>query len=240
MNVAARIGMWSGGTKMPTARDYVRDGLIAMWDGIENAGYGTHDPNATVWKDLSGNGYDLIGLFSWAQNASSSSDTIANPFLDYIKDHFLDSGFSVCVNLIVSVPRYNRGVYNILTDGIDGTFAIRSDKNAVAENETQIMYWMPRTGSQRIILGRGGIDYELSIYQIFDNFKSKTILNNLNRVMPANYGTKSTPYVGNVTSANFVFTPGIKIHNLYFYERPLSDAEIAANYAIDKARFGLT
>ena len=45
---------------MPTARDYVQDGLIAMWDGIENAGWGVHDPNATTWKDLTGNGNDLI------------------------------------------------------------------------------------------------------------------------------------------------------------------------------------
>lgn len=43
----------------PTARDYIQDGLVAMWDGIENAGWGIHDPNATVWKDLSGNGYDI-------------------------------------------------------------------------------------------------------------------------------------------------------------------------------------
>ena len=31
---------------------YVRDGLIACWDGIENAGVGTHDAGATVWKDI--------------------------------------------------------------------------------------------------------------------------------------------------------------------------------------------
>lgn len=35
-----------------TAKDYVQDGLVAMWDGIENAGWGVHDSNATVWKDL--------------------------------------------------------------------------------------------------------------------------------------------------------------------------------------------
>lgn len=33
---------------------YVQSGLIAQWDGIDNAGTGTHDPNATVWKDLKG------------------------------------------------------------------------------------------------------------------------------------------------------------------------------------------
>lgn len=38
----------------PTARDYIQDGLVAMWDGIENAGWGIHDPNATTWIDLIG------------------------------------------------------------------------------------------------------------------------------------------------------------------------------------------
>ena len=37
-----------------TSASYVQDGLIAQWDGIDNAGTGTHDPNATVWKDLKG------------------------------------------------------------------------------------------------------------------------------------------------------------------------------------------
>ena len=35
-----------------TARSYVQDGLVAMWDGIENAGWGVHDNNATNWVDL--------------------------------------------------------------------------------------------------------------------------------------------------------------------------------------------
>ena len=46
----------------PTARDYIQDGLVAMWDGIENAGWGIHDPNATTWKDLVGdNDITLVG-----------------------------------------------------------------------------------------------------------------------------------------------------------------------------------
>ena len=55
--LAARnsIGMKSGGAKVPTAADYVQTGLVAMWDGIENAGWGVHDSNATAWKDLIGN-----------------------------------------------------------------------------------------------------------------------------------------------------------------------------------------
>ena len=57
MMIGARTAAWakSGGWVNP----YVPDGLVAMWDGEWNAGGGVHDPNATVWKDLSGNGYDM-------------------------------------------------------------------------------------------------------------------------------------------------------------------------------------
>ena len=37
-----------------TARDYVQNGLIAMWDGIENAGWGIHVDSLSQWNDLIG------------------------------------------------------------------------------------------------------------------------------------------------------------------------------------------
>ena len=49
-----------------SAGTYVQDGLVAQYDGIENAGAGTYDANATTWKDLKGQGGDmsLAGLTS--------------------------------------------------------------------------------------------------------------------------------------------------------------------------------
>lgn len=35
-----------------TSVGYIKNGLIAHWDGVENAGRGVHDSAATVWKDL--------------------------------------------------------------------------------------------------------------------------------------------------------------------------------------------
>lgn len=58
MMIAARNAFLMSGGK-PTARDYVQDGLIAMWDGLENAGWGAHDSTAATWVDLTGNEYDL-------------------------------------------------------------------------------------------------------------------------------------------------------------------------------------
>lgn len=60
-------------TSMPTpsytAADYIQDGLIIMWDGIENAGWGIHDSEATVWKNLMGDsGYDFSNCASWGDS----------------------------------------------------------------------------------------------------------------------------------------------------------------------------
>ena len=35
-----------------TAKDYIQNGLIALYDGIENVNWGIHDNNANEWKDL--------------------------------------------------------------------------------------------------------------------------------------------------------------------------------------------
>ncbi|MBQ3288021.1 MAG: hypothetical protein IJH50_01255 [Kiritimatiellae bacterium] len=38
-----------------TATSYVQDGLLAHWDGIDNAGIGVHDSSSTTWKNISPN-----------------------------------------------------------------------------------------------------------------------------------------------------------------------------------------
>ena len=52
-------------SRWTSARAYVQDGLVAMWDGIENAGYGVHDANATTWKDL-------VGSADWTLTANAT------------------------------------------------------------------------------------------------------------------------------------------------------------------------
>ena len=39
---------------VPSAAEYVHDGLVAMFDGIENFAYGMHHSGATSWRDLVG------------------------------------------------------------------------------------------------------------------------------------------------------------------------------------------
>lgn len=65
MSIASRQSLWISSS--PTAKNYVQDGLVAMWDGIENAGWKTHRSNLPV--DLIGG----IGNFSLAR-ASATVD----------------------------------------------------------------------------------------------------------------------------------------------------------------------
>lgn len=55
-----------------SAAEYVQDGLIAMWDGIENAGWGVHDPNATTWTNLAQDKWHLWvnPVVVWTDNAA--------------------------------------------------------------------------------------------------------------------------------------------------------------------------
>ena len=59
-----------------TSRSYVQRGLTAQYDGINNVGHDvSHDPGATVWKDLTGNGNDgtCASVLSWGEDGWSVS-----------------------------------------------------------------------------------------------------------------------------------------------------------------------
>lgn len=57
------------------AGQYVQDGLIGQWDGIENAGRGVHDPSASVWTDLSGKMASITLQSGWGFGANCLNST---------------------------------------------------------------------------------------------------------------------------------------------------------------------
>ena len=72
LSVAAADFAVAGGA----SRMYVQRGLVAQYDGIDNAGTGTHDSSATTWKNLTGDA-SLDGTcdskLSWSANGWSVS-----------------------------------------------------------------------------------------------------------------------------------------------------------------------
>ena len=72
MLVAERNGMMVA-SKL-TAKSYVQDGLIAMWDGIENVGWGRHEDSPAIWKNLVQN--SVFPDFSVAAGKTFNKDSL--------------------------------------------------------------------------------------------------------------------------------------------------------------------
>ena len=62
-----------------TAKSYIQDGLVAHWDGIENAGYALHDDSTNVWTDLKG----FCDLKVVNSNSTWASDAFVPPQKSY-------------------------------------------------------------------------------------------------------------------------------------------------------------
>ena len=234
MMLGARTGAWAkSGSGAPTARDYVQDGLIAMWDGIENAGWGVHDPNATVWKDLSGNGYDLVvsDVTKWEDDRINCGKRIA----------FFNEG-SIHYNTIeccLHQTAYENNSRVAIASG-DGRFIIFSSGGMV---EVQFASGA-RKGYRRSVSWGSGEDATLSAY-VDDNYNVSNVHENANVCEISNYsntwgngdGRFSVGNRSDTNESNYAFKGWI--YCLRLYNRALTDFEITANYSVDKARFNL-
>ncbi|MDD7391190.1 MAG: Ig-like domain-containing protein [Lachnospiraceae bacterium] len=104
---------------------YIKENLLVDYDGINNVGTGVQDTTATVWKDLSGNGYDinLAGIISsyngrWIESDGFSLGTNTNGTLTE-KEAFSvgevdcsTSGFTVS---FVGIPIYSTGNGSVIS-----------------------------------------------------------------------------------------------------------------------------
>ena len=76
--------IYDGGPATPypnLSRSYVPGGLVGFWDGIDNAGTGTHDPAAATWVDLSGHGFDgtMNGIATWKDGNAMHNEANGQP-----------------------------------------------------------------------------------------------------------------------------------------------------------------
>lgn len=207
-----------------SAKDYVQDGLVAMWDGEWNAGGGVHDPNATTWKDLSGNGYDLTpnGNIVWQSNSATFNGN----------SYFRRNAISGVV-AAECVFRMNRIQFSMLyQNGNAGVIA-------------------PNQGG--VVIAGSGVGDRNYFSQIWDS-QRHSVSANYQDWLFWNGGTEQSPMgqAHNGANGNYLQL-GARIYNASFagylngdiycvriYSRALTAAEVAANYAVDKARFNLT
>lgn len=213
-----------------TARDYVQDGLVAMWDGIENAGWGVHDPNATVWKDLSDNGYDLavVRPSAWEPVGIRAIENIVARTSRVIPDAQHLYG-EVCVE-----DSESYGVYfwnDTESQGLQKFFATGNNNGSLF-----CIQFNKRVFDSFIVNGTIQVDW-VGLTAKYNNLPLKVGQGYYNPLAWSNemvVGGRSKYY-----GTYGYFCANALIRAIRIYSRSLTANEIAANYAVDKLRFNL-
>lgn len=209
------------GERTPTVKDYVQDGLIAMWDGLEGnfTDLFGHESTETDIVRVTG------GIY-----CTSSAATISLPSFSYGENGSFSafvvySGFPIQSrrDLLSSVAN-RRGFTLFNTNNAAGMRFECYQETSTEIGNSSLVYGeaLPSSGTMgccvddRAVSATKTLALDDSI--VGTQYISKFAFNNALVIRPLRYCT---------------------IHNIRLYSRALTADEIAANYAIDKARFGL-
>ena len=228
-----------------TSASYVQDGLIAQWDGIDNTGIGVHDPGAKVWKDLTGN-YDLTLLPKGGWSADGRSLTVYG-------------AAAVCSN---SLPAYKtiEVVYKMKTPGGRLLFCSGGISQVNAFRFIAFNRDGETSGTTGYFSGAWKVPAKHVIWDSFDPSAVRSMAATYNNgEANADNGNVAAVYADGVArddgSADTAWGLGDEhimigdraeagaypwfgeVYTIRIYSRALSAEEIAANHAIDEARF---
>jgi hypothetical protein len=212
-----------------------------MWDGIENAGWGVHDPNATVWKDLVGDCDCAVvnGPATWGDKYFQGNRST------FFK------GVSTDIPQAISAGQFHLDIcldFKYVPSGVDtnhqqGQFGVMGNSTS---NRLLVPLW----------------SYNVNIYSTVRNTETRVGTNIGTQEGAYTFALDSSGYqeafgrrysleVGSYSLSSATITLGAfsellanyitysKMFNIRFYNRSLTDSEKAANYAIDKERFNL-
>jgi len=205
---------------------YVKDGLVAMWDGTENAGWGTHDSNATTWKDLIGTN-DLV-----CGDPFDSNSLVANKHSTYRSNTSLTTDGILQAEICLNWPSPITGALVASFRGNTRIFAYAIPSRCgicVASGETGYGTWpsgqhtfsVSYSGSQSTGLAIDSIPRARSSGT--DGWQTTGGI----QLVRNSYSSESQSLDGN-------------IYSVRLYSRALTAEEIAWNCEIDKRRFNLT
>ena len=226
MILAARTGEWAkSGSGVHTARDYVHDGLVAMLDGIENAGWGVHDPNATTWTELiGGKTFNLSSGIEFGDDCARTTSDFSGVRWASTPD---------------KEYQHLTAVFNTSSTEIQFVILRLRTRSCIGASGSSF-----GIGLRQAIPANNIVGNRFSISANYETASSPTAdsayvngVENTNRsyVNYANPTSGGLAIGGGYNSMPFFG----EIFNIRLYSRALSADEIVANYAIDKERFNL-
>ena len=229
----------SGLPDNPTAADYIQDGLLAMYDAIENGGFGVHEDNPQFWRSCVGDG-TLNASTSWYPTASKNGQFIDDGF--WCSPDANKSAFPTKVTGQKQVE-----VCCILRDGLTQgvwlpTGYLRDLRIVTCLSETYGMYIplglnagkkvvFPPVAEKTTISVKTGVGY-------INGYEDTTVLSESLAGWGISYSYNDVGLIGAVSGAAQKYMPEA-IFCLRAYNRELTPKEIRYNYLIDQMRFGL-
>ena len=221
-----------------TATSYVQDGLLAHWDGIDNAGIGVHDSSSTTWKNISPNrltlaedGVDLtIRTGQWNDTslkcvgsstpAASSTTNFTFNTLETVYENKSTSGNSA----ILFSGGYLGGT------GKDRFFCVGNGYVAWMDNGNGATHAFDGQHVQ-------GMNVLSWTYPGNAYANGASLTNDVASFKPGwGLGTSTTINLGcRITGNTYPFTGNI--HAMRAYSGTLSAGQVAFNYKVDEVRF---
>lgn len=213
---------------------YVTDGLIGFWDGEWNVAGGQHDGSATTWVDISGNDRDAVlsGTYSWGANYWHVESVSGRGLATWPAQ---DLGNDQTIEFVIDPIAYG-GYGRIIGEGI-------SVASPVVTTISSSMLYMYGFGVDTAFSVTGYDNREKHLHQIVHPSGGPMYY-----YIDGSLKWTNTNATGTSTGAtNGYFANrgdyGRGIDADYFtmrrYNRVLTGAELAANYAVDKQRFNL-
>lgn len=249
----------------PTAADYIQDGLVALWDGIENVGYGLHEDNPSAWISL----VNPVDSFRIADISKYFT-----PVYSIEDDHF-----HVTKIAIWNPPR-DSASYGETWGSFEVCFAFNGVDNSYIPSRIQICKGTSNS-AQGLAIYREKISDEENRYGILLSYSSKACIADFTDyigrkcTVSLKYSNASNQNNSRINGKPFAFASGFNntgsdagwgfgyrgknatignwttaidtsgyiantdIYCIRLYNRALTDAEIRYNYLIDKLRFNL-
>ena len=216
-----------------------------MWDGKWNAGGGVHDPNATSWVDLVA-GIELEAQYS---PVTSNDDSISvrgkwvtgnSAAITYLQSSFFDppkisgGGFTVEIASKIDLS----GDHNIFGQRYVALNLFTYDNKICGwlgnGNNTTSNLSIGQKGTVAFIVVNNGSSYDQMSYTNGGSaiqYQNRAYQGSLNEL--GQFGVGQGQYdAWGVAEGDY--------YCIRLYNRALTAAEIAANYAVDKVRFGLS
>ncbi len=239
MLIAARASFAISRAKRWT-NPYVTDGLIAWWDGVWNAGPGVHDPNATTWKDLAG-GVEAYAstsgaMFSFAQNVCQCNlSSIGNG--SGVLVAYLSGDVGLSVRQIDVVYSASSNSAPLCLSGVSSRQFICANVGGLAGQVGYTQFGATNLSATQLhaysIVLTGGWPIMSAAFADGQSLGISGYKTTIDQYQPYSQGRIFLGYRGSKGGV-------LNLANVRLYSRARTAAEIAANYAIDKARFNLS